>query len=84
MFGFIKRMSAPFASLGNKIRNVFSLGSKVSPIIQDARNVGEFINVAPQGLRFRAGVGSSDIFDKVGKGFFGNMPSFLTEFKYPN
>ena len=82
MLGFLKRMSAPFASLGNKIGNIFSLGSKVSPIIQDARNVGEFINIAPEGLRFRAG--GSDIFDKVGKGFFGNMPSFLQQFKYPN
>jgi hypothetical protein len=79
MFGMLRNLARPIGFLGQKLKSLFSLGSKVSPIVQDARNVAEFVNIAPAGLRFRAGGEAVNL----GQGFFNSMPEAMKYFKLP-
>ncbi len=78
MFGMLRNLARPIGFLGQKLSNLFSMGNKVSPIVKDARNVAEFVNIAPAGLRFRGGEAVN-----LGQGFFNSMPDALRMFKYP-
>lgn len=75
----LRNLARPFAGLGRKIAGFFGMGRKVSPIIQDARNVAEFVNLAPSGLRFRPGGEAVN----MGQGFFNSVPNAVKYFKYP-
>ena len=75
----LRNLARPIGFLGQKLKSLFSLGSKVSPIVNDARNVAEFVNIAPAGLRFRAGGEAVNL----GQGFFNSMPEAMKYFKLP-
>ena len=75
----LRNLARPIGFLGQKLKSLFSLGSKVSPIVQDARNVAEFVNIAPAGLRFRGGSEAVNL----GQGFFNSMPEAMKYFKLP-
>jgi len=79
MFGMLRNLARPIGFLGQKLSNLFSIGNKVSPIVKDARNVAEFVNLAPSGLRFRPAGEAVNL----GQGFFNNMSDALKMFKYP-
>ena len=75
----LRNLARPIGFLGQKLKSLFSLDSKVSPIVQDARNVAEFVNIAPAGLRFRGGSEAVNL----GQGFFNSMPEAMKYFKLP-
>ena len=80
MFGMFKRVGIPIANLGRKLTKIFGIGRK-STLVSDARNLEQFENLAPSGLRQRAEK-PSDLLGADG-GFYGNMTGYLSSFKYP-
>lgn len=80
MFGFFRKAFRPFASIGEKIGEVLSIGRK-SRLGSDIRNLEAFENLAPSGLRSR--FPQTEIRSAEGA-FYGNMDSYLNQFKYPN
>jgi hypothetical protein len=80
MFGMLRNLARPFLGMGRKLGNIFRLGRKASPIVQDARNVMEFVDLAPPQLRSRTPVGNVNL----GQGFYSTMTDALSNYKYPN
>jgi len=76
-----KRVGRPIANLGKKMSEIFGLGRKTH-LVSDSRNLQQFENLAPSGLRQRAEK-PSDILGSDG-GFYGNMTGYLSSFKKPN
>ena len=81
MFGFFRSAMRPFASLGNKMGEFFGIGRKMARATSDLRNLEAFEDLAPSGLRSR--FPTPEIRSAEG-GFYGNMDSYLNQFKYPN
>lgn len=77
----LRNLARPFSYLGQKLKGLFSMGSKVSPIVRDARNVADFVDIAPAGLRMSKGLRFQA--GNAGQGFFNNMSDAIKYFKYP-
>jgi len=77
----IKRVGIPIKNLGRKMSEIFGVGRKAN-LVSDSRNLQQFENLAPSGLRQRAEK-PSDMLGSDG-GFYGNMAGYLSSFKYPN
>lgn len=80
MFAFIRRAFRPIAMIGEKLGEVFKIGSKAGRGISDIRNTEPFLNLAGEGLRYRP---PPQELMGVGGGFYGDMTSMLKSFKYP-
>ena len=81
MFSMIKNFGRPFMVIGRKFNQIFRLGRKAEPVVSDIRNLQQFENLAPSGLRQRSEK-PSDIYGP-NKEFYGNMAGYLNAFKYP-
>jgi len=80
MLGFIRKAFRPIGYLGQKLKSVFSLGRKFAGV-KDVRNSAGFVNLAPEGLRFRP-QGQEVILGR-GQGFFPNYSEAVKQYKYP-
>tara|TARA_R110001592_G_scaffold278805_1_gene546124 strand:+ start:152 stop:397 length:246 start_codon:yes stop_codon:yes gene_type:complete len=81
MFGFMRSVMRPFASLGSKMGEFFGIGRKVARASSDLRNLEAFEDLAPSGLRSRFPAPEMRAPDGS---YYGNMEGYLSNFKYPN
>lgn len=80
MFSFIRRVFRPIGYLGQKLKSVFSLGRKYGGV-RDVRNSAGFVNLAPEGLRFRPQ--GQEVMLGQGQAFFPNYSEAVRQYKYP-
>ena len=76
----LRNLARPFLGIGRKLGNFFRLGRKAS-FGNDVRNSAGFVNLAPEGLRFRP-QGQEVMLGQV-QSFFPNFSEAVTQYKYP-
>jgi hypothetical protein len=80
MFGMLRNLARPFLGIGRKLGNFFRLGRKAS-FGNDVRNSAGFVNLAPEGLRFRPQ--GQEVMLGQGQAFFPNFSEAVKQYKYP-
>tara|TARA_Y100000004_G_C8769380_1_gene350030 strand:+ start:188 stop:421 length:234 start_codon:yes stop_codon:yes gene_type:complete len=75
MFSFFRRVFRPIGYIGQKLKSVFNIGRKA-----DVRNTAGFVNLAPEGLRFRPQ--GQEVMLGKGQGFFPNYTEATKQFNY--
>lgn len=75
MLGFIRKGFLPFSYIGRKISRIFNIGRKA-----DVRNSAGFVNLAPEGLRFRPQ--GQEVMLGQGQAFFPNYMEATKQFNY--
>ena len=82
MFGFLRKVLRPFASIGEKIGEIFSIGRKAKPMGVFREKV-LVDNVPFNYMNIPKSVPSQEVRGMAG-GFYGDNTSMLNQFKYPN
>jgi hypothetical protein len=76
MFGFIRRVFRPIASIGEKVKSIFNIGRKAE-IVSDVRNTERFLDITPARGRMPKGEVN------LGQGFYPDTNTALKNFNYP-